>query len=100
MNPLKLYRGSDLIGLLTNPSQEGPQFNADLELTAAADKHKEVLDYIMGPKDSTQDPPLSLNLWEDWVIEDEEGVIWGICPPAIYPGAKYISWRRRRSLMR
>lgn len=96
MSPLKLYRGTDVIGIVSDPAQEGPQITADLELTPAAASHKELIDYIMSKDKGDQDPPESLNLWEDWFIEDENGVKRGIFAPAIYPGAKYISWRWRR----
>ncbi|MFA6209619.1 MAG: hypothetical protein WCT03_12590 [Candidatus Obscuribacterales bacterium] len=99
MNPLKLYRGIDLIGIVTDPEQEGPQIIAALELTPAAAKHKELLDYIMSVKKPGEDPPESLNIWEEWVIEDENGVMRGIGCPAIRPGGKFISWRWRRSIL-
>jgi hypothetical protein len=93
MNSLKLYRGADVIGIVTDPEQEGPQITADLELTAAAVNHQEVIDYILSKKEPGQDPPESLNLWEGWFIEDENGEKKAIQPPAIYPGAKFVSWR-------
>ncbi|MBP6747911.1 hypothetical protein KA344_21965 [bacterium] len=96
MKSLKLYRGADVIGIVTDPAQEGPQITADLKLTPAAANHKELLDYMMSKKVRGQDPPESLNLWEDWFIEDENGVKRGIFAPAIYPDAKFISWRWRR----
>jgi len=43
------------------------------------------------------DPPLALNIFEDWFIEDEKGVKREIFRPAIRPDAKYISWRWKRS---
>lgn len=97
MNSLKLYRGADVIGIVSDPEQEGPQTTADLELTPAAANHKELLDYIMSVKVVGEDPPESLNLWEDWFIEDENGAKMAIYPPAIYPGGKFISWRWRCS---
>ena len=98
MNPMKLCRGADVIGIVTEPAQEGPQITAFLELTPAAASHKELIDYIMSENKGDQDPPESLNLWEDWFIEDEHGVKQGIFAPAIYPGAKFISWRWRPAL--
>ena len=97
MNSLKLYRGADVVGIVTEPEQEGPQITAVLELTPAAANHKELLDYIMSVKEDDQDPPVSLNLWEDWFIEDEDGVKRGIFAPAIRSDAKFISWRWRRT---
>ncbi|MFA7335706.1 MAG: hypothetical protein WC028_02890 [Candidatus Obscuribacterales bacterium] len=97
MNSLKLYRNSEVLGIVTNPAQEGPEPVANLELTAAAANHKDLLDYIMSKKEPGQDPPVSLNLFEGWFIEDENGVKKTIFPPAIYPGAKFISWRWRRT---
>ena len=97
MNSLKLYRGADFLGIVTNPEQEGPQITGILELTAAAAKHKELLDYIMSEKESGEDPPVSLNLWEDWFIEDQNAVKKPIFAPAIYPGGKYVSWRWKQS---
>ena len=78
MNSLKLYRGADVIGIVTDPAQDGPETLAKLALTPAAANHKELLDYIMSVKVDGEDPPESLNLWEDWVIEDAEGVMRGI----------------------
>ncbi len=97
MNLLKLYRGADVIGIVTDPEQEGPQTTAGLELTPAAADHQEVIDYILSKKEPGQDPPESLNLWEDWFIEDENGEKKAIHPPAIYPGAKFVSWRWKRT---
>ncbi|MFA7335646.1 MAG: hypothetical protein WC028_02590 [Candidatus Obscuribacterales bacterium] len=97
MNSLKLYRGVDVIGIVTDPAQDGPETLAKLALTPAAANHKELLDYIMIVKVDGEDPPESLNLWEDWVIEDAEGVMRGIFAPAIRSDAKFISWRWRCS---
>ncbi len=96
MNLLKLYRGSDVLGTVTNPEQDGPQITAVLELTDASAKYKELLDYIMSVKEDGEDPPLELRVYDDWFIEDEQGVKRGIFAPAIYPDAKYISWRWKR----
>ncbi len=87
MNSLGLYRGADVIGIVTDPEQEGPQTTAGLELTAAAASHQEVIGYILSKKEPGQDPPESLNLWEDWFIEDENGEKKAIHPSAIYPVA-------------
>ena len=96
MNPLKLYRGSDVIGIVTEPAQDGPQTIAALELTAAAVNHKELLNYMMTVTRDSPDPPVELNIFEDWFIEDENGVKRGIFLPAIRPDAKFISWRWKR----
>jgi len=96
MNPLKLYRGADILGIVTKPEQEGPQITAVLELTPAAANHKELLNYMMSVTRDSPDPPLELNIFQDWFIEDENGVKRGIFLPAIRPDAKFISWRWRR----
>lgn len=97
MNSLKLYRGADVVGIVTNPEQEGPQITAVLELTPAAANHKDVLNYMMSVTRDSPDPPLALNIFEDWFIEDDKGVKRGIFLPAIRSDAKYISWRWRRT---
>jgi hypothetical protein len=94
---LKLFRQTDIIGILTNPAQDGPEIVANLELTDAAANHQDLLDYIMSKKLPEQDPPELLNLFEGWFIEDENGVKKTIFPPAIYPGAKFLSWRWKRT---
>ena len=96
MNPLKLYRGSDVIGIVTEPAQDGPETVAALELTAAAANYKELLDYVMSVKKEDEDPPAELHVFDDWFIEDEHGVKRGIFSPAIRPDAKFISWRWKR----
>ncbi|CAN5119996.1 hypothetical protein BH11CYA1_BH11CYA1_49360 [soil metagenome] len=96
MNSLKLYRGSDVLGIVTNPEQDGPQVTAILELTDASANYKDLLDYMMSVKEDGEDPPVELNIWEDWFIEDEHGDKTAIFAPAIYPGAKFISWRWKR----
>lgn len=96
MTSLKLYRGADVIGLLTAPSQDGPQTLANLELTPAADKHRELLEYMTTPNPDGIDPPASLRLFDDWFIEDENGVKKEIFYPAIRPDAKFLSWRWKR----
>jgi len=93
VNLLKLYRGADVIGIVTDPDQEGPQTIAILELTAAAANHRELLDYIMSAKKPGEDPPEALKIFDDWFIEDEHGVKKGIFSPAIRSDAKFISWR-------
>ena len=97
MNSLKLYCGADVVGIVTNPEQEGPQITAVLELTPAAANHKDVLNYMMSVTRDSPDPPLALNIFEDWFIEDDKGVKRGIFLPAIRSDAKFISWRWRRT---
>ena len=97
MNSLKLYRGADVVGIVTNPEQEGPQITAVLELTPAAANHKDVLNYMMSVTRDSPDPPLALYIFEDWFIEDDKGVKRGIFLPAIRSDAKFISWRWRRT---
>ena len=96
MDTLKLYRGSDIVGVVTNPEQEGPEIIAALEFTAAAAKYRELLEYTMSEKDATQDPPPEFNFFEDWFIEDENGVKKPISIPAIYDGGTNLSWRWKR----
>ncbi len=98
MNPIKLYRGADVVGIVTNPEQEGPQITAALELTPAAANHKDVLNYMMSVTRNSPDPPVALNIFEDWFIEDDSGVKRGISLPAIRSDAKFISWRWRPAL--
>jgi len=93
---LKLYRGSDAVGIVTNPEQEGPETVAALEFTPAAAKHKALLDYLMSEIDATQDPPAEFNFFEDWFIEDENGVMKPIFVPTIYDGGTNLSWRWKR----
>jgi len=97
MITLKLYRSTDLVGIITDPAQAGPDFSAKLELTPAASKWKALFDYIMGPKMPSEDPPDELNYWEDWFIEDENGVMRPIYPPGFPQDAKFILWRWRRN---
>jgi hypothetical protein len=73
MTYLKLYRGSDIVGIITNPIQEGPETIAGLKFTEAASKWKELFQYMINDIDTTQDPPSELNVFEDWYIEDENG---------------------------
>ncbi len=96
MTYLKLYRGSDIIGIVTEPEKEGPETIADLKFTEAAAKHKELLDYMMKPRESIEDPPTKFNFFEDWFMEDENGVVRPISPPAFYDGGTNLSWRWRR----
>ncbi len=97
MNSLKLYRGADVVGIVTDPEQDGPQITAALELTPVAGDYKELFDYMMSVTRDSPDPPSALNIFEDWFIEDESGVKRGIFLPAIRPDAKFISWRWRRT---
>lgn len=96
MNTLKLYRGSDSVGIVSNPEQEGPEIIAGLEFTTAAAKYRELLDYMMSEIDATQDPPPEFNIFEDWFIEDEHGVKKPIFMPTIYDGGTNLSWRWKR----
>lgn len=94
---MKLYRGSDVLGIVTDPAQEGPDTIAKLELSGAAANYKDLLNYMRSVTSDSPDPPLALNIFEDWFIEDEKGVKRGIFLPAIRPDAKYISWRWKRN---
>jgi hypothetical protein len=96
MNTLKLYRGSDIIGVVTDPEQEGPETIAGLELTEGAKKWKDLLDYIMCPKDPTQDPPFDYDIFDEWFVEDENGNRRPIQIPGIFDGGTNLSWRWKR----
>jgi hypothetical protein len=96
MTKLKLYRGTDCIGIVTNPEQEGPETTAALEFTPAASKWKDLLDYIMSDLDTTDDPPAALNAFEDWYLEDENGFKRAIFVPGIYDGGTNLAWRWKR----
>ena len=51
---------------------------------------------MMNPKDTTQDPPSELNVFEDWYIEDENGNKKPIFMPGMFEGGTYMSWRWKR----
>ncbi len=50
----------------------------------------------MSEIDATQDPPPEFNIFEDWFIEDENGVKKPIFMPTIYDGGTNLSWRWKR----
>lgn len=93
MNSLKLLRGTDIIGVITEPEQEGPEVIGSLIFTQEATKWKTLLDYMMADRDSFDDPPIELNIFEDWYVIDEGGVKRGIFAPCIYDGGTNLSWR-------
>ncbi|CAN5316777.1 hypothetical protein BH11CYA1_BH11CYA1_41180 [soil metagenome] len=85
-----------MVGVVTNPEQEGPETIAALQFTAAAGKYRELFSYLMSEKELGEDPPLEFNIFEDWFIEDENGVKKAISTPAIYDGGTNLSWRWKR----
>lgn len=95
MTLLKLYRGDDVVGILSDPSQDGPQFMAAIELTAEAAKHQELIDYISTPNRNGDDPPEHLRVFDDWFIELKGEKI-GIFLPGIISDGKFLSWRWKR----
>ena len=67
-----------------------------IQLTEKAADYKAVLDYWITPdKDPAVEPPFPKSLFENWFVEDEEGVRHEICIPGIFisDGKQEIMWR-------
>ena len=90
---MKLFRESELIGIITNPKSEGPAIIADLELTEAASNWQDVFDYVMDERSLHEAPPFDENRLEGWFIQDETGQLRPVFVPAIHDGGKNIEWR-------
>ena len=90
---LKLYHGSDLIGLIRNPSQDGFEMSGEIELTPAAAAYKELFAFFTdGDKALYVEPPFEEKWLESWSVENEKGERSPIVIPGVYKDGE-ICWR-------
>lgn len=74
---MKLYHQKTLIGTISKPIHDGSALAmvGDIELTDAAKAYQEVLAFFLDhDKRRHQEPPFSMDLTENWFIEDEEAI--------------------------
>ena len=82
---LKLYHEDNLVALISDHSPNGFEMHGSLQLTEKAAAYKAVLDYWADPnKDPQQEPPFPTSLFENWFVEDQEGVRHEICIPGVF----------------
>lgn len=83
---LKLFHGSDLVGVITDEVPDGLAMTGQIELTPAAAKYKKVFEFFADEeKSDNEDPPFPNDLLYSWSIQFESGKVEEISIPNIYP---------------
>lgn len=91
---LKLYHGTELVGLISNPSVDDMSWRVGtIELTQAAEKYKELFAFFTDEEQNMSvEPPFPRELLESWAIEDEAGERNLIDIPGVYDDGE-VFWR-------
>jgi len=90
---LKLYHGSNLIGLISNAGrEEGKWMTGDIELLAAAEAYREAFSFMTDDDKRETKWPGDEAVFENWFIEDEAGVRRETIFPAIHYDGE-VTWR-------
>jgi hypothetical protein len=90
---LRLFHGDDLIGTITEELSDGLAMTGQIELTAAAERFKEVFEFFADEeKSDSEEPPFSDDVLYNWSIQLESGATEEISIPNIYPDG-LICWR-------
>ncbi len=90
---LKLFHGDELIGTITEELSDGLAMTGHIELTAAAERFKEVFEFFADEeKSDSEEPPFSDAVLYNWSIQLESGKAEEISIPNIYPDG-LICWR-------
>lgn len=94
MKTMKLYHNNELMGTIENVGMEGLWMLGELTLNPAADKYKEMLDFLVDEERNHQNPPYPMEDLEGWSIEYEEGMMRDVLgPPAVHDNYTNIAWR-------
>lgn len=91
---LRLFRGNEAIGKITNLDSDYPWMGGKIELTVAADKYKNLWEFWTIEGNREKEPPFDIpeDIDEDWFIEDEQGNRTQIEFPAVHADGE-VWWR-------
>lgn len=91
---LKLFRGSELVGTISNLDSDWPWMGGQVHLTSAAEPYKHIWEFWTIEGNREKDPPFEIpgDIDENWFIEDEGGERTRIEFPVIH--ANGIAWWR------
>ncbi|MBS1956924.1 MAG: hypothetical protein JST89_22235 [Cyanobacteria bacterium SZAS-4] len=90
---LKLFHGSELIGIITDEMLDGLAMVGKIALMPEAVKYKEVFDFFADEeKSDNEEPPFSDDILYNWSIQSDSGKVEKISIPNIYPDG-LICWR-------
>ncbi len=83
---LRLFRGSELVGTITNLDSDFPWMGGLIQLTPAADPYRHIWEFWTTECNRENDPPFDIpeDIDENWFIEDGEGERTQIEFPAIH----------------
>ncbi len=83
---LKLVRGTELVGTITNLDSDWPWMGGQIKLTPAAQPYKHFWDFWTIEGNREKEPPFDIpeDIDENWYIEDEKGVRLHIEFPAVH----------------
>ena len=73
---LKLFHLTKMLGIITEPFQDGLGMGGTVYLTEEANSYKEIFSYIVDQEkmESGQDPPFDASyFFDNWFIEEEDG---------------------------
>lgn len=91
---LKLFRGTELVGTITNLDSDWPWIGGQIELTSAAEQYKHIWEFWTVEGNREKVPPFEVpeDIDENWFIEDEQGGRIQIEFPAIHADGA-VWWR-------
>lgn len=83
---LKLLRGNELIGTITNLDSDWPLHEGDIQLTESAAPYKHIWEFWTIEGNRAVEPPFDVpeDLDENWFIEDPTGERTQVDFPAVY----------------
>jgi len=89
---LKLYHKFELIGFINNPAPDGLGMVGEIQLTEAAERYREAFAFMTDDEKRSANPPFDEDVFENWFIEDENGVRQATIFPAVHDDGE-IYWR-------
>ena len=90
---MKLYHGSKLIGLITNPGREDMAWmTGDIELLPAAEDYRKAFTYMTNEDENKAPWSDNEDVFENWFIEYEDGKRRETVFPAIHYDGE-VTWR-------
>lgn len=83
---LKLLRGSELVGTITNLDSDWPWMGGQIQLTPSAEPYKHIWEFWTIEGNREKDPPFEIpeDIDQNWFIEDEHGKKIQIEFPAVH----------------
>ncbi len=85
-----LFKGEEM-GVITGRRRDEMGFCGSIQLLPAAEKYKPLFDWLINQEDS---PPFDEEFFENWDVEDDDGVRHDIVCPCIDNNYTTIEWRQ------